>query len=110
MASAGGGSVDQCSSRNIAVFPATHSTPPTSLDTAPAPEAAPVGGYGVPENSSRRSPSSDVTDAYAAGSSAPRARVSARRATGETGDASRPRRVSGQGGGHPDTHAAAEKA
>ena len=37
---AGGGSVGQCSSRISAVLPATHSTRPTSLDSATAPDAA----------------------------------------------------------------------
>ena len=41
---------DQCSSPTMAVLPATHSTRPTSLDSATATAAAPVGGYGVPEN------------------------------------------------------------
>ena len=43
-ARAGRGSVDQCSSRIIAVLPATHSTRPTSLESATALAAAPVGG------------------------------------------------------------------
>ena len=40
----GPGSVVQCSSPIMAVFPATHSTRPTSLDSATADEAALVGG------------------------------------------------------------------
>ena len=43
-ASAGAGSVDQCSSRIMALLLATHSTRPTSLDSATAPDAAPTGG------------------------------------------------------------------
>ncbi len=43
-ARARGGSVDQCSSAIRAVLPATHSIRPTSLESATAPEAAPVGG------------------------------------------------------------------
>ena len=43
-ARAGIGSVDQCSSPIMALLPATHSTRPTSLDSATAPDAAPVGG------------------------------------------------------------------
>ena len=38
------GSIDQSAPSIMAVLPATHSTRPTSFDTATAPEAAPVGG------------------------------------------------------------------
>jgi hypothetical protein len=109
-ASAGGSSVAQWSSPIMAVLPATHSTRPTSLESATAPAAAPVGGYGVPENWLRRRASSAVTDAWASGSTRPSARASARRATAETADARRRRRLSCQGGGHTSTQAATEAA
>ena len=38
------GCADQCSSPIMAWFPATHSMRPTSLESATAPDAAPIGG------------------------------------------------------------------
>ena len=58
IARAGLRSTDQCWSPTMAVLPATHSTRPTSLESATAPPAAPVGGYGVPVNCRRRRASS----------------------------------------------------
>ena len=58
-------SSDAASFGSRAAFPATHSTRPTSLASATAPAAVPVGGYGVPANWSLSSDSSDFTAACA---------------------------------------------
>ncbi len=110
IARAGAASLDVSSSPITAVFPATHSTRPTSLESATAPAAAPVGGYGVPENCWRRSAISALTSACASGELSPRTCASARRATAAIAAASRRRRLSCHGAGHTSTQAATEKA
>ena len=94
----------------MAELPATHSTRPTSLESATAPEAAPVGGYGVPENCVR-SPAQlggDVrVDLGVTGP--PRERASASRATAEMAAANRRRSLSCHGGGHTSMQAVMQK-
>ena len=87
------------------MLPATHSTRPTSLESATAPAAAPVGGYGVLENCVRSRASCAARSSAAARSSSPRAWVSATRATASTAADNRRRRLSCHGGGQTSRQA-----
>ena len=109
-ASAEGGSAVPCSSPSIAVLPATHSTRPTSFDSATAADAAPVGGYGVAENWARNCARSAPRASTASGSFLPSARSSASRATDDTAIDSLRRRLSCHGAGQTSRHAGTEKA